>query len=287
MNVSQWANLALSGSTAPPTLFPPLSKSLPIVSTLLLNADLFSSVHATDTPFNARNEPVNSCLTRGDHLTFFPRGATLLCFSCFAVIFARLFRKVSVVGIKGQLNLSRDFFKQRKCSECLDRDSSYDPVGTRLMFLWRNLVLSDCLMSDLEPDLTHPKVAVSCSGIARHLLLLLLFAFCCVEIELRWWCATLLFHINRSPIRYHVSLARNGLIAAIILTLYGFYCGSVTELLNISAANFALTLTSVPGVKVCWNYAFDLWLADSNAIHLRLLETLITLKRCVHNIINK
>lgn len=219
MNVSQWANLALSGSTAPPTLFPPLSKSLPIVSTLLLNADSFSSVHATDTTLNARHDPGN-CLTRGDRLAFFPRGATLLCFSCFAVIFALLFRKVSVVGIKGQLNLPRDFFKQRKCSECLDRDCFYDPVGTRLMFLWRNLVLSDCLMSDLEPDLTHPNVAVSCSGIARHLLLLL-FALCCVEIELRWWCATLLFHINRS-IRYHVSLARNGLIAAIILvTLYG------------------------------------------------------------------
>ncbi len=165
--------------------------------------------------------PGKLCLTRGDRLAFFPRGATLLRFSCFAVIFALLFRKVSVVGIKGQLNLPRDFFKQRKCSECLDRDCFYDPVGTRLMFLWRNLVLSDCLMSDLEPDLTHPNVAVSCSRIARHLLLLL-FAFCCVEIELRWWCATLLFHINRSPIRYHVSLARNDLIAAIILvTLYG------------------------------------------------------------------
>lgn len=188
MNVSQWANLALSGSTAPPTLFPPLSKSLPIVSALLLNADSFSSVHATDTTLNARHDPGN-CLTRGDRLAFFPRGATLL---CFAVIFARLFRKVSVVGIKGLLNLPRDFFKQRKCSECLDRDSSYDPVGKRLLFLCRNLVLSDCLMSDLESDLTRPNVAVSCSGIARHLLLLL-FAFCCLEIEVRWWCTTLLF----------------------------------------------------------------------------------------------
>ncbi len=52
------------------------------------------------------------------------------------------------------------------------------------MFLGRNLVLSDCLKSDFESDLTHSNVAVSCSGKARHLLLLL-FAFCCVEIELR------------------------------------------------------------------------------------------------------
>lgn len=61
-----------------------------------------------------------NCLTRRDCRTFFPRDSTLLWFSCFALIFARLFQKVSVVGIKGQLNLPKDFFKQRKCSECLD-----------------------------------------------------------------------------------------------------------------------------------------------------------------------
>lgn len=98
------------------TWFPPLSKSLPIVSTLPLNEDSFSAIHATDTTLNTRHDPGTVSHARR---TFFPRGASLLCFSCFALIFARLFRKVSVVGIKGQLNLPRDFFKQRKCSECL------------------------------------------------------------------------------------------------------------------------------------------------------------------------
>ncbi|KAG1969665.1 hypothetical protein F2P79_001613 [Pimephales promelas] len=36
------------------TWFPPLSKSLPIVSTLPLNEDSFSSVHVTDTTLNKR-----------------------------------------------------------------------------------------------------------------------------------------------------------------------------------------------------------------------------------------
>jgi len=39
------------------TWFPPLSKSLPIVSTLPLNEDSFSSVHVTDTTLNKRRDP--------------------------------------------------------------------------------------------------------------------------------------------------------------------------------------------------------------------------------------